>query len=149
VGIYGDYEALLSAHGRLQQEKQTLFSINVSTRRTTPSARRESRSALRSRRCRHGTQYGNSGRSAREGGGKQVLPETEAQAVLEAYEASGLSVAEFARRHGLGGTTAEVAQQVDEAERLHRRRDTLSRPALSPLTPSPEEVPPPPIPSVQ
>lgn len=28
--------------------------------------------------------------------------ETEAQAVLEAYEASGLSVAEFARRHGLG-----------------------------------------------
>lgn len=28
--------------------------------------------------------------------------EAEAQAVLEAYEASGLSVAEFARRHGLG-----------------------------------------------
>lgn len=28
--------------------------------------------------------------------------EGEAQAVLEAYEASGLSVAEFARRHGLG-----------------------------------------------
>ncbi len=28
--------------------------------------------------------------------------EAEAQEVLEAYEASGLSVAEFARRHGLG-----------------------------------------------
>jgi transposase-like protein len=28
--------------------------------------------------------------------------EAEAQAMLEAYEASGLSVAEFARRHGLG-----------------------------------------------
>lgn len=28
--------------------------------------------------------------------------EAEAQMVLEAYEASGLSVAEFARRHGLG-----------------------------------------------
>ena len=28
--------------------------------------------------------------------------QAEAQAVLEAYEASGLSVAEFARRHGLG-----------------------------------------------
>jgi transposase-like protein len=28
--------------------------------------------------------------------------EGEAQTVLEAYEASGLSVAEFARRHGLG-----------------------------------------------
>ena len=28
--------------------------------------------------------------------------EGEAQAVLEAYEASGLSVAEFARRHGFG-----------------------------------------------
>jgi transposase len=28
--------------------------------------------------------------------------EGEAQAVVEAYEASGLSVAEFARRHGLG-----------------------------------------------
>jgi transposase-like protein len=28
--------------------------------------------------------------------------EGEAQAVLEAYEASGLSVAEFSRRHGLG-----------------------------------------------
>jgi transposase-like protein len=28
--------------------------------------------------------------------------ESEARAVLEAYEASGLSVAEFARRHGLG-----------------------------------------------
>lgn len=28
--------------------------------------------------------------------------EAEAQAVLEAYEVSGLSVAEFARRHGLG-----------------------------------------------
>jgi transposase-like protein len=28
--------------------------------------------------------------------------EAEAQAVLEAWEASGLSVAEFARRHGLG-----------------------------------------------
>jgi transposase len=28
--------------------------------------------------------------------------EAEAQTVLEAYEASGLSVAEFARRHGLG-----------------------------------------------
>lgn len=32
VGIYGDYEALLSAHGRLQKEKQTLFSINVQRR---------------------------------------------------------------------------------------------------------------------
>ncbi|PTL82128.1 Gfo/Idh/MocA family oxidoreductase [Vitiosangium sp. GDMCC 1.1324] len=32
VGIFGDYEALLSAHGRLQKEKQTLFSINVQRR---------------------------------------------------------------------------------------------------------------------
>jgi predicted dehydrogenase len=32
VGIYGDYEALLSAYGRLQRRKQTLFSINVQRR---------------------------------------------------------------------------------------------------------------------
>ncbi|MGZ3458077.1 MAG: Gfo/Idh/MocA family protein [Archangium sp.] len=32
VGIFGDYEALLSAYGRLQKEKQTLFSINVQRR---------------------------------------------------------------------------------------------------------------------
>jgi transposase-like protein len=35
-------------------------------------------------------------------GASNYWTETEAQAVLEAYEASGLSVAEFARRHGLG-----------------------------------------------
>lgn len=32
VGIHGDYESLLSAYGRLQKHKQTLFSINVQRR---------------------------------------------------------------------------------------------------------------------
>lgn len=48
--------------------------------------------------------------------------EAEAQAVLEAYEASGLSVAEFARRQGLG------------AQRLRwwkKRRAEEAGPALS------------------
>ena len=63
--------------------------------------------------------------------------EAEAQAVLEAYEASGLSVAEFARRHGLG------------PQRLRwwkKRRAEQKGPALSFV---PVHVTPPPSPEAQ
>ena len=63
--------------------------------------------------------------------------EGEAQRVLEAYEASGLSVAEFARRHGLG------------PQRLRwwkKRRAEQKGPALSFV---PVHVTPPPLPETQ